>query len=92
MGAFLLFVDNKTDIGVLILSMLGFISGFRFLSLSQKHSQKHTLGYLLLSSIFFAFAVMAKPTAFIDFVVFGLILAGFWLNTTSATGLGIMAL
>ena len=31
MGAFLVFVDNKTDLGVMSLSMLAMLSGFVFL-------------------------------------------------------------
>jgi hypothetical protein len=38
---------------------------------------------LLISAVFFAFAILAKPTAFIDVIIFALLLAGFWLNTTS---------
>lgn len=90
MGAFLVFVDNKTDMGVLALSILALLGGLIFLNHFQKkgvhtESRQSTI-YLILSALFFAFAVMAKPTAFIDVVVFGLILIGFWLNTTTLIG------
>jgi hypothetical protein len=35
---------------------------------------------------------MAKPTAFIDAVIFALLLVGFWLNTTTLIGGGIAIL
>lgn len=74
MGAFLVFVDNKTDMGVLALSILALLGGLIFLNHFQKQgvhteSRQSTI-YLMLSALFFAFAVMAKPTAFIDVVIF----------------------
>lgn len=96
MGAFLVFVDNKTDMGVLALSILAILGGMLFFHHFQKRGE-HTentqsMKYLLLSSLFFAFAVMAKPTAFIDVMVFALLMIGFWLNTTTLVGTGIMVL
>ena len=35
---------------------------------------------------------MAKPTAFIDVVIFALLLVGFWLNATTLVGTGIATL
>ena len=99
MGAFLLFVDNKTDMGVLSLTILALFSGFSFLNLLyQKDNQEETEKtkkisvYLMISAIFFGFSIMAKPTAFIDLVIFALLMIGLWLNTTSAIGLGIMTI
>ena len=99
MGAFLLFVDNKTDMGVLSLTILALFSGFSFLNLLyQKDKQeeadktKKISVYLMISAIFFGFSIMAKPTAFIDLVIFALLMIGLWLNTTSAIGVGIMAI
>ena len=99
MGAFLLFVDNKTDMGVLSLTILALFSGFSFLNLLyQKDKQeeadktKKISVYLMISAIFFGFSIMAKPTAFIDLVIFALLMIGLWLNTTSAIGVWIMAI
>ena len=99
MGAFLLFVDNKTDMGVLSLTILALFSGFSFLNLLyQKDKQeeadktKKISVYLMISAIFFGFSIMAKPTAFIDLVIFALLMIGLWLNTTSAIGVGSMAI
>ena len=97
MGAFLLFVDNKTDMGVLSLTILALFSGFSFLNLlyqkdNQADKTKKISVYLMISAIFFGFSIMAKPTAFIDLVIFALLMIGLWLNTTSAIGLGIMAI
>lgn len=38
----------------------------------------------------FAWASMAKPTAFIDIALFGLLLIGLWINSIIAIGFGIM--
>lgn len=38
----------------------------------------------------FAFAVIAKPTAFIDVVVFSLLLIGLRVNSIAAIGMGVM--
>lgn len=82
--------------GVLLLTVMGILAGLYSLNL-QRSTQASPLAfsslkYLLISAVFFAFAVMAKPTAFIDVVVFGLLLVGFWLNTTTSLGLGIITI
>ncbi len=38
----------------------------------------------------FAWALMSKPTAFIDIALFGLLLVGLWIDSIIAIGLGIM--
>ena len=38
----------------------------------------------------FAWALMAKPTAFIDVALFGLLLIGLWIDSVIAIGVGIM--
>ena len=38
----------------------------------------------------FAWASMAKPTAFIDIALFGLLLIGLWIDSIIAIGAGIM--
>jgi len=88
MGAFLVFVDNKTDLGVMSLTMLALMSGFIFLEHVGEIDQKtHTTQeirdystYGIISGLFFALAIMAKPTAFQDFLIFGLLLAGLWIG------------
>lgn len=122
MGAFLVFVDNKTDLGVLTLTLLAIFAGLLFIKKYQESTSTHSLAdqemkevlkdkkqeviklnknpiiskemlpYLIISGLFFSFATMAKPTAFIDVVVFGLTLVGLWINTTTALGVGITAL
>lgn len=95
MGAFLLFVDNKTDMGVLSLTTIALFAGMSFINQKlTKHETitTKTIVYLVVSAIFFGFAVMAKPTAFIDVVVFGLLMVGLWLNGTAAIGVGIMTI
>jgi hypothetical protein len=38
----------------------------------------------------FTWALMAKPTAFIDIALFGLLLIGLWIDSVIAIGVGIM--
>jgi len=96
MGAFLVFVDNKTDMWVLALSLLAILSWFIFLNYSNKRwahiENKQSLKYLLVSAVLFSFAVIAKVTAFIDVLVFALIMVWFCLNTTTLIWLWIMFL
>jgi hypothetical protein len=82
MGAFLVFIDNKTDMWVLTLIIVALLSGFLFFRehlLEDVASEKST-GYmrkwLMLSWLFFAFAVLAKPTALFDVFNFFLLLRG----------------
>lgn len=87
MWAFLVFVDNKTDLGVMALTMLGMLSWFIFLNYDKEHSKWHhkdTLKYIAISWIFFALAAMAKQTAFIDIVLFWLLLISLRINSIIA--------
>ncbi len=96
MGAFLVFVDNKTDLGVMALTILAVLSGFIFLKHildNREHGLKlhrDSLKYIVISWVMFARASMAKPTAFIDIAMFGLLLVGLWIDSIIAIGLGIM--
>lgn len=88
MGAFLVFVDNKTDLGVMALTILGMLSWFIFLNYDKENkNKKHkdTLKYIVISWIFFALAAMAKQTAFIDIALFGLLLVALRINVIIAT-------
>ncbi len=89
MWAFLVFVDNKTDLGVLSLVILALLSWLVMIHALASHTglktneTTATKGFLmsnryeLLSGFFFALAVMAKPTAFVD--VFTFLLYFIWL-------------
>ncbi|HRU50281.1 MAG TPA: hypothetical protein P5155_02135 [Candidatus Absconditabacterales bacterium] len=97
MGAFLVFVDNKTDLGVMALTILAILSGFIFIryiseNKSKKIFDKESLKYLILSGFFFALASMSKPSAFIDVVVFGVLLVLLWINSLVGIGVGTIAL
>lgn len=100
MWAFLVFVDNKTDLGVMSLTMLALMSWFIFIEHVWLINKKtHTLQeiknytrYGIISGIFFALAIMAKPTAFQDFLIFGLLLVGLWIWTWWLFGLFMMVL
>lgn len=89
MGAFLVFIDNKTDLGILALILLAVYSWFYFLRLLVEHNeetQKHIRIYVALSWFFYAFAVLAKPTALFDVANFWLFLWGAWFGLLGVVG------
>lgn len=96
MWAFLLFVDNKTDMWVLAMTVLALLSGIVFLRYIHDHKkwddQVTILRYIGLSGLFFGLAVGAKPTAFIDVVIFGLLIIALWINSGLAIGLWIIVI
>lgn len=80
MGAFLVFVDNKTDLWIMTLVVLGLIPGIRLINylIYQSNNDVDTRVYsqttlALLSWIFFAIAVLSKPTALFDVMSYGLL-------------------
>ncbi len=94
MGAFLVFVDNKTDLWVFAMTILALLSWMIFLDYMDDHKKEHTLQsqstkYVLLSSILFGLAVMSKPTAFVDVAVFAIFVLGLWFWNGVAIGAGI---
>ncbi len=93
MWAFLVFVDNKTDLWVMAITMLWMLSWFIFLNYEKNHKNKqktNTLKYIIISWIFFALAAMSKQTAFIDIALFWLILVSLRINNIIAIGLGVI--
>jgi len=78
MGAFLVFVDNKTDLGVMAITTLALLSGMIYLNYQNTAEHKEEkisknrdiVKYISISGVFFALASMAKPTAFIDIALF----------------------
>lgn len=98
MGAFLVFVDNKTDLGVMALTILAILSGFIFLKHildNREHGLKlhrDSLKYIIISGVMFARASMAKPTAFLDIALFGILLIGLRIDSIIAIGAGIMTI
>ena len=79
MWAFLVIVDNKTDLWVMALSLLALLAGLIFLQNKNSSSdKKEILKYVIIAWLFFGFAALAKVTAFIDFALFGLLLI--WLR------------
>lgn len=96
MWAFLLFVDNKTDMGVLAMTVLAVLSWIVFLRYIHEHkkwgNQDIITRYIGLSGLFFGLAVAAKPTAFIDVVVFALLVVALWINSGLAIWLWIVVI
>ena len=88
MWAFLVIVDNKTDLWVMALCLLALLAGLIFLQNRQNSKNKKDLfKYILVAWLFFGFATLAKITAFVDFVLFWLLLV--CLRFSSLTGLGL---
>ena len=86
MWAFLVIVDNKTDLWVMALSLLALLAGLIFLQNRKTSNNKSELfKYILITWLFFWFAALAKITAFVDLVLFGLLLV--WLRFSSLTSL-----
>lgn len=86
MWAFLVFVDNKTDLWVMAVTILAMLSWFIFIRYIAEHKwkwiiDKESVKYLVVSWIFFSLACMSKPTAFIDVAIFGILLCALWLNS-----------
>ena len=93
MWAFLVIVDNKTDLWVMALSLLALLAWLIFLQNRKDSSdKKEVLKYVLMAWLFFGFAALAKITAFIDFVLFGLLLVWLWFSSLTSLGLWIMAM
>lgn len=90
MGAFLVMVDNKTDLGVMALSLLALLSGIIFLGIYQqeKKEKSEILKYLIIAGVFFGFASLAKVTAFVDLAMFAIFLMGLWISPWTALGVG----
>ena len=86
MWAFLVFVDNKTDLWVMAVTILAMLSWFIFIRYIAEHKgkwiiDKESVKYLIVSWILFSLACMSKPTAFIDVAIFGVLLCALWLNS-----------
>ncbi len=89
MGAFLVFVDNKTDLAVMFLSVIALYVGIQFMrSLAhtttneeihdiQMHKGRITQ-YAILAWLFFAASILAKPTGMFDMIHFGILFLLQW--------------
>ena len=87
MWAFLVIVDNKTDLWVMALSLLALLAGLIFLQNRKSSDKKEIIKYVIIAWLFFGFAALAKITAFVDLVLFGLLLV--WLRFSPITSLGL---
>jgi|GEM_PF-442784 len=98
MGAFLVFVDNKTDLGLMAMLILAMLSGFIFIRhLSEKRSQTKTLDkemlkYIFVSAFMFGLAILTKQTATTDVLIFIVLLMGLWFNVWMGIGAGALGL
>lgn len=95
MGAFLVFVDNKNDLGVMALVLLAVMGGFIMLNHFKQTTNNNSskiLQYLGVSSLFFALAISAKPSAFIDILIFLLVFVGVGFGALFLLGAAAVAL
>lgn len=98
MWAFLVFVDNKTDLWVMAMTLLAILSWIIFINQVKDHKEKwlklwtETSKYIMLSWLFFTFASMSKPTAFLDILLFALLLLWLWFNWIIWAGAWIIAM
>lgn len=92
MWAFLVIVDNKTDLWVMALSLLALLAGLIFLQSRKFNDKKEVLKYVLIAWLFFWFAALAKITAFVDLVLFGLLLVWLWFSPITSLWLWIMVM
>ncbi|MFA7284323.1 MAG: hypothetical protein WC004_00675 [Candidatus Absconditabacterales bacterium] len=101
MGAFLVFVDNKTDFAIMYLSSLGLYAGLGYIDYIIKKyntdstdniSQKEGLNDLYISGVFFAVAIASKVTALFDAMNFALLIIGFILGGIVLLGVSLAIL
>lgn len=94
MWAFLVFVDNKTDLWVMTLIILAIFSWFEFIKkymsvlskpdeLPTKEGEKSILQSIVISWFMFAAAIMAKPTAFLDVTNLWMFIVFLWIWVVS---------
>ena len=89
MWAFLVIVDNKTDLWVMAFSLLALLAWLIFIQQNNKteKNKKDLLKYLIITWLIFGFAALAKITAFVDLALFGLLLV--WLRFSPIASLGL---
>lgn len=80
MGAFLIFVDNKTDLAVMFFAVLALYAGIEFLATIQlKTASKLVIRQqAIVAGLLFAAALIAKPTGLFDVVHFGVLFLLQW--------------
>ncbi|MCS6982636.1 MAG: hypothetical protein NZL83_00415 [Candidatus Absconditabacterales bacterium] len=93
MGAFLVFVDNKTDLGVFGLTLLGVWYGLEYFFGTDEKNTDLTQGWsnldMIASAGFFVLAAMSKMTAFQDIFLWGVIILAWKTNAIVGAGLSI---
>ena len=93
MWAFLVIVDNKTDLWVMAISLLALLSGLIFLQNRwETKDNKELLKYIIVAWLLFGFAALAKITAFVDLALFWLLLVWLWFSPIMSLGLWIMVM
>ncbi len=91
MGAFLVMVDNKTDLGVMAISSLALLSWIIFIKNFQAgETKKQMIKYILVAGFLFGCACLAKVTAFVDLALFGILFIGLEVSSFSALGMGFI--
>lgn len=96
MWAFLVFVDNKTDLGLMAMTLLAMLSGFIFMRHIAKDREekealtidaktnsklsKESMKYIVASGFLFSLAALTKVTATTDIMIFAVLLLWLWFN------------
>ncbi len=85
MWAFLVFVDNKTDLAVMFFGVIALYVWIQFIRiLSQKNSNieginhKTVVQYAIIAGLFFAASILAKPTGMFDMIHFAVLFLMQW--------------
>ena len=93
MGAFLVIVDNKTDLWVMALSLLALLAGLIFIQNKiNSTDRKELVKYIIIAGLMFGFATMCKVTAFVDFTLFWLFLVALWMSPVMSLWLWVMVM
>lgn len=85
MWAFLVMVDNKTDLWVMAFSLLALLSWLIFLQYKKNAVEKAELiKYIIIAWMLFGFSALAKITSFVDFSLFVLLLISLWFSSVTS--------
>ncbi len=92
MWAFLVFVDNKTDLAVMFFGVLALYVGIQFIA-ALKHGDHTPLKqHAILAGLFFAASALAKPTGMFDILHFAMLFLLQWHSAFLVIGWYVMSL
>ena len=93
MWAFLVIVDNKTDLWVMAFSLLALLAWLIFLQNKRDQiEKKELLKYIIIAGLLFWIAAIAKVTAFVDLTLFWLLLIALWFSPITSLWVGVFVM